>query len=237
MPRFLIRDFALANSAYIGAVVHFFGVDAGEADEENLITLYEGLTGSGTLRNPQRLDGEGKNPAPIYADEECIARVSGLAIDDHDTGIISVPGGEAPTYAGAVMTPTGADVANPTYPYTIIFATAVRNPSGVWTVGSPTKLIVPVGWTGGRLRGQVAWTAIAADAYVAATWYKNGVATAYRAVSGKAAVTNPVLQVVTPMLVLVAGDEWTLVADTSDATSNIDISDCWAEMELTEGAA
>jgi hypothetical protein len=231
MARFLIRDFALANSAYIGAVVHFFGVDAGEADEENLITLYEGLTGSGTLRNPQRLDGEGMNPAPIYADEECIARVSGLAIDDHDTGIIQQVGVDA-TYAGAVMTPSGADVVNPAYPYTIIWATEIRNPSGVWTVGDPTKLIVPAGATIGTLHGQIAWTGIAADAYVAATWYKNGVATPYRNVSGKAAVTNPPLQVHTPTLVLVPTDAWTLVADSSDATSNIDVSDTWAEMRL-----
>lgn len=236
MPRFLIPDFGLANSAYIGAVVHFYDVVDGERGED-LITLYEGLTGSGTLRNPQRLDSEGRNEFPIYADEAWIAVISGLAIDDHETGIGSVPGGESATYAGAVMTPSGSDVANPTYPYTIIFGTAIRNPSGVWSAGSPTKLIVPVGYTGGSLHGQIAWTAIAADAYVTATWYKNGVATPYRAVGGKAAVTNPVLQVQTPTLVLVAGDEWTLVGDTSDATSNIDVSDCWAEMRLTEGAS
>ena len=235
MARFLIPDFGLANSMYIGAVVHFYNVVAG-ARGPTLITLYEGLTGSATLRNPQRLDGEGKNPAPIYANEATIAVVSGLAIDDHDTGIINSLTG-TPSYAGAVMTPSGADVANPAYPYTVIWGTALRNANGVWVIGTPTKLIVPAGYTGARLIGQVAWTAIAADAGVQATWYKNGSAVyagVGRALGGKAAYTNPVLQVLTPSLVVVAGDEFTLVIDSTDATSNLDVSDTWGEMELFE---
>lgn len=234
MARFLIPDFGLANSAYIGAVVHFYDVVDGERGDD-LITLYEGLTGSGTLRNPQRLDGDGKNVSPIYADEATIAVVSGLAIDDHETGVITSLTG-TPTYAGAVMIPSG-DVVNPTYPYTVIWATAVRNANGVWVIGTPTKLIVPVGYTGARLTGQAAWLGIAADAGVQATWYKNGSAVysgTGRALGGKAAYTNPVLQVRTPSLVVTAGDEFTFVIDSTDATSNLDASDTWGEMELFE---
>lgn len=235
MPRFNIRDFGLARSAYIGAVVHFYDVTDGERGDD-LITLYDGLTGSGTLRNPQRLDGDGKFAAPVYADEATIAVVAGLAIDDHETGIITSQTG-TPTYAGAVMVPSGADVTNPSYPYTVIWGTALRNANGVWVVGSPTKLTVPAGYTGARLRAQAAWTGIAADAGIQATIYKNGTAVypgVGRAVGGQAAYTNPVLQVETPSLVVTAGDEFTLVVSSTDATSDLDVSDTWIEMELFE---
>lgn len=230
MARFNIPDFMLANSAYIGAVVHFYNVVAG-ARGPTLITLYEGLTGAGSLTNPQRLDAEGKFTVPVYADESTIAAVSGLAIDDHETGIITALIG-TPAYAGAVMTPSGADVANPTYPYTVIFGTEIRNSPTCWIVGSPTRLTVPVGYTGARLKAQAAWTGIAADAGVQATIYKNGAATPYRALGGKAAYTNPPLQIVTPSLVVTAGDYFTLVIDTTDATSSLDVSDTFMEMEL-----
>lgn len=234
MARFAIRDFMLANSAYIGAVVHFYGVDVnGVIDLDNLITLYEGLTGSDTLPNPQKLDGDGKFVVPAYADESCIGRVSGLAVDDHDTGIISANVG-TPSYAGAVVRPS-ADVVNPAYPYVVIHATVIANPLAVWSAGSPTKLTTPAGYSKVRLKTRASWLNIAADSGVQLTIYKNGSAVydgVGKALSGKCVYTNPTLECSTPWLDAVQGDEWTMVIDSTDASSNLDASDSWFEMEL-----
>jgi|GEM_PF-3623856 len=100
--RVSVIDFQVANAAYPGATVTFYTVDANGVKTATLATLYEGLSGSGTLTNPQTLDSKGKLAQPVYIDTSVIATVSGLSIADHDTGIIS----PAFNFRGAWVTST-----------------------------------------------------------------------------------------------------------------------------------
>ena len=83
-----LADFALANTVYAGATLTVYGVLAGAKDTTNKPTLYDAITGTGTLANPQVLDSEGKFNAPVYVDEATILQITGLSIGDHDSGII-----------------------------------------------------------------------------------------------------------------------------------------------------
>lgn len=83
-----IGAFSLANSAYIGATVAFYTVSSG-ARTTTLATLYDAITGTGTLANPQTLDDEGKFSVPVYAEVEVIGVISGSNAEDHETGIMS----------------------------------------------------------------------------------------------------------------------------------------------------
>lgn len=88
--RVCISEFITANDAYIGATVSFYTVDGAGAKTSTLATLYDGVTGSGTLSNPQTLDSDGKFSQPVYMDEAVIAVVSGLSVSDHETGVINL---------------------------------------------------------------------------------------------------------------------------------------------------
>ena len=87
-----IPDFAQANSIYIGATVTFWTIDGSGVKTSTKATLYDAVTGSGTLANPVTLDSEGKFSQPVYIETAVIATISGLTIADHDTGIIAVIG-------------------------------------------------------------------------------------------------------------------------------------------------
>lgn len=235
MTRFAIPDFQLANRIYVGARVHVYGIDDdGEIDEDNLVTLYEGLTGAGTLRNPQKLDSDGKFAAPVYVDEPVVCLVSGLSIADHRTGVIRSIAG-TPSVSGALVG-LSADVTAPTYPYAVAFNVETRDTDAIHSGGSPSKLTVPAGFANARLKGQVTWTStVAGDSGVAATIYKNGSAVyagVPRKTQGKSYYGNPSIQLESPILDVSPGDYFELVADTSDAASNIDDAGTWFEMEL-----
>lgn len=82
-----ISDFSLANPIYVGAEVAFYTVSGG-VKTSTLATLYAGATGTEELANPQFLDSHGKFAAPVYPAEAVIATISGLSVEDHDSGII-----------------------------------------------------------------------------------------------------------------------------------------------------
>lgn len=106
MPRrTLLSEFSLANPLYAGATVNFWTIDANGNKTSTRATLYLNETGTSTndqAANPQVLDGEGKLQQPVYFDVPMIASVSGLTVDDHDTGIIYTRG----SYRGAWATNT-----------------------------------------------------------------------------------------------------------------------------------
>ena len=233
MARFAIRDFQLGNTIYIGAAVYFYTVSGG-VKTTTLATLYDGFTGSGTIANPVRLDSEGKFPQPVYSEVALIATVSGLAIPDHDTGIIQSLTG-TPSYKGCVIR-KAADVVNPAYPYAIPWDTEDRDTNSIHdNAVNPSRMTIPAGFTGARIKAQVAFLNILADAGIQVTVYKNGVALPYgRFLSGKAAYTNPVGYVETPTLNVVPTDYFEIVINSTDATSDFDASDSWAELELVE---
>lgn len=83
-----LSDFSLANLAYAGVTVAVYGVLNGAKNTADLVTLYDDITGVGTLTNPQVLDSEGKWPVPTYAEVSVVIQVTGTATGDHDTGII-----------------------------------------------------------------------------------------------------------------------------------------------------
>jgi len=87
-----IKDFELANPLYIAASVSFFTVDGDGERTTTLATLYSAQTGSATLPNPQTLDSEGKFQQLTYIEAPVIAVPTSIHIDDHETGIITVPG-------------------------------------------------------------------------------------------------------------------------------------------------
>lgn len=237
MTRFAIQDFALANRIYRGGRVHVYEVDDDGVKTDDLATLYEAPTGTGTLRNPQRLDGEGKFSEPVYVDEPVILTISGLGVPDHDTGVVRSLVG-TPSYRGALVSPA-SNVVNPTYPYTLLCATETFDTDAIHSTSSNTsRLTVPTGVTRVRLKARVAWTAtIAADATTRLTITKGGSATYVgvgKATGGKAGDTDPTLECFTADLVVTAGDYFEAVATTSDATSTIDASNTWFMMEVLE---
>ena len=84
-----LREFALANPLYAGAVVTVYGVTAGGLkDTSNLVTLYQAPTGTDTLVNAQKLDSRGMWPQVPYVDEAVIMDISGPHVASHATGVI-----------------------------------------------------------------------------------------------------------------------------------------------------
>lgn len=231
MTRFAIPDFALANSMYIGARVYFYSVDVDGVKTDDLITLYDTLTGDDTLRNPQRLDGEGKFAVPVYVDEATIAVVSGLSIPDHETGVIRSLVG-TPSLRYALVRPS-ADVVNPASPYTLICATSIHDDED--NHDGSTKHIIQAGQSAVRLRANAAFSNIAAGSGVSITIYKNGSATydgVGKAASGDTHFVNPTLLAATAILEVEEDDEFTAVATSDDATFTIVAADSWFELEV-----
>ncbi len=100
--RTLLRDFQLANIGLIGCTLTVYTVDAAGAKTSTRATLYDSLTGSGTLQNPQDLDSEGKVERPIYHDVPVVCEVTGAHVATVNTGAI-FPGG---SYRGDWVTAT-----------------------------------------------------------------------------------------------------------------------------------
>lgn len=84
-----VQDFSIANALYAGAQVYFYEVDGSFVITSTLATLYEGISGSNTLLNPQTLDSLGKFQQPVYIEDPVIMEVTGLAsIPTHVTGVV-----------------------------------------------------------------------------------------------------------------------------------------------------
>ena len=101
--RVSLKDVVLANPLYALARMTAWTVDVTGAKTGTKATLYSAPTGTATATNPQTLDSEGKLASPIYIESPVIITMSGIAgVDDHDSGIIPVPG----NYRGAWATAT-----------------------------------------------------------------------------------------------------------------------------------
>lgn len=101
--RTAIKEFGLANPLYAGASVNFWTINGSGVKTAVLATLYASDTGLTTVSNPQVLDSEGKFEAPVYIEVASIGSVSGIGIDDHDTGIIYPTGSFRGNWATATL--------------------------------------------------------------------------------------------------------------------------------------
>ena len=90
--RALFPRCVLANRAYIAATLTLFTVDGNAVKTTTKAKLYDNLTGTAELANPQTLDSDGKLEQAVYVEEAVISTVSGLSIADHDTGIFHPTG-------------------------------------------------------------------------------------------------------------------------------------------------
>lgn len=87
--RTLLRQFSLANDAYITAKVTVYTVDPDTNERtDTLATLYSELSGTATVQNPYTLDGFGKFLAPVYHDQAVVCVVNESQLGTHETGII-----------------------------------------------------------------------------------------------------------------------------------------------------
>jgi hypothetical protein len=84
-----ISDFSLANAYYAAATVTVYAADAYGARTTTLAPLYEAITGTAQLTNPQTLSSLGKFIRPVYVDRDVVAVVTGNNIETHETGVIT----------------------------------------------------------------------------------------------------------------------------------------------------
>lgn len=84
-----ISDFSLANAYYAAATVTVYAADAYGARTTTLAPLFEAVTGTAQLTNPQTLSSLGKFVRPVYVDRDVVAVVTGTSIETHETGVIT----------------------------------------------------------------------------------------------------------------------------------------------------
>jgi hypothetical protein len=86
-----LGDFSLANTLYAGAIVRVYTVDPDtQVATMTFATLYEDVHSSGTLANPQTLDGEGKWQQPVYVDVPVVMDITTSNLASHQTGITGI---------------------------------------------------------------------------------------------------------------------------------------------------
>jgi len=84
-----IADFSLANAYYAAATVTVYEANAYGERTTVLAPLYEAITGSAQLTNPQTLSSLGKFIRPVYVDRDVVVVVTGNNIETHETGVIT----------------------------------------------------------------------------------------------------------------------------------------------------
>lgn len=86
-----VQDFSIANRVYAGAQVTAYTIDANGDKTSTKATLYDAVSGSDTLDNPQTLDSDGRFTVPVYIEEPIILSITGARdIDAHDSGVVGL---------------------------------------------------------------------------------------------------------------------------------------------------
>jgi hypothetical protein len=101
MTRRLLDQFQLPNIGYVGCSLSVYVSDANGQPTANLATLYEDLTGTGTLQNPQKFDSTGALKQPTYIDVPVVPIVTGGHVVSQTLGFIAPPGGARGNYVAA----------------------------------------------------------------------------------------------------------------------------------------
>lgn len=132
--RYLLPIFIAANPLYAGASVTLYTVDGSGNKTATKATLYDSMTGTGTLSNALTLDGDGKQQQPVYLETAVIADIAGLSVPDHSTGIIAIPIESKGTWATATVYKPGdvvVDGAAGANTGSVYYCNA-RHTSGTW---------------------------------------------------------------------------------------------------------
>lgn len=91
--RIALNQFGTASAIYSKAPVWVYAVDlTTKRRTSELVTLYDGPSGTGTLANPQTLDSDGKWSVVPYVDVPYQIVVRSLPFGEHELGIVFVPG-------------------------------------------------------------------------------------------------------------------------------------------------
>jgi hypothetical protein len=101
--RALLDQFQLPNVAYIGCTVTFYTADANGAATTAKATLYDDLTGTGTLLNPQSFDSDGKLAQPTYIEVAVVPVVAGVHFVSQTLGVVCPPGAYRGDWATATI--------------------------------------------------------------------------------------------------------------------------------------
>lgn len=188
--RTAIPDFALDNVIYAGAVVTVYTVDVNGDKTATLATLYDAVSGAGTLANPQTLDSQGKNSQPLYIDQPVIMEITGLGagVPNQTTGIVGtnlLSDAVSDAQAAAAQSITFAALARASKNAAAASAGSLQVPDGL-TIGGGDALKMPrvnVGETAYELRTP---TQVRADLSLGTAALKN---------TGSSGNTIPILNV------------------------------------------
>lgn len=101
--RALLDQFQLPNMGYIGCTVTFYTASASGAATATKATLYDDLTGTGTLLNPQSFDSDGKLAQPTYIEVAVVPVVTGAHVASQTLGVVCPPGGGRGDWATATQ--------------------------------------------------------------------------------------------------------------------------------------
>lgn len=102
--RFALEDVVFGNPIYALATMTAWTVDDAGAKTATKATLYSSPTSAATASNPQILDSEGKLFSPVYIEGPVVLTMSGVSgVDDHDSGVIHVPGNFRGDWATATV--------------------------------------------------------------------------------------------------------------------------------------
>jgi hypothetical protein len=174
---------------------------------------------------------------------------SGVTATDAGGGeaTITIPGvttvqNWAVPHRGAMVKRTSDQSISTATDTTVSWQSEVRDTDSIWSIGDPTKLVVPTGATKVKIRGQVRYSAeaSAANAIIGTRIQKNGSDTydgRGNEIMAKSAVANVITQACeTPVLDVTPGDYFTLVCiqgtgETLAITAN---AATWFEMEIVE---
>lgn len=93
LPRTAIQGFSLKNNAYLLATVTFYVANADGTASATKATLYQDLTGVGTLANPQTLSSIGALLQAVYVDQDVVAVTTNAGAANATSGVLPYEGG------------------------------------------------------------------------------------------------------------------------------------------------
>lgn len=123
IPRTLLADFALDNPTYSGALLAVYEVDENLARTATLAPLYADQANATLLANPQLLNSDGQNAAPIYIDRPVVPVVT-RGETSEELGVQGVSGRWRGVWATGTLYYVGERIRDPAGPSTYLALTS-----------------------------------------------------------------------------------------------------------------